>query len=74
MKNKKAGDKNNWKTEWKIKEEAKWYEVQQLYSTGQKKSKILLQWRETKIKLVYKGGNKERIQEIQRGIFLMNIV
>ena len=74
MKNKKAGDKNNWKTEWKKKQEAKWYEVQRLYSTGQKKSKILLQWRETKIKLVYKGGNKERTQETQKGIFLMNIV
>ena len=29
---------------------------------------------ETKIKSVYKGRNKERIQENQRRIFLMNIV
>ena len=29
---------------------------------------------ETKVESVYKGGNKEKIQETQRGIFLMNIV
>ena len=33
-----------------------------------------IQWKKTKIKSVYKGTNKERVQESQREIFLMNIV
>ena len=36
---------------------------------------IPLQWRETSIKSLYKGGgSKEKIQESQRGIFITNIV
>ena len=45
-----------------------------LFNRVEEENKIPIQWRETKIKSVYKGGNKERIQESQRGIFLMNIV
>ena len=75
MKNKKAGDKNNWKAEW-IKEGGS--EMVQslaiLFNRVEEENKIPIQWRETKIKSVYKGGNKERIQENQREIFLMNIV
>ena len=75
MKNKKAGDKNNWKTQW-IKEGGN--EMVQslatLFNRVEEENKILIQWKETKIKSVYKGGNKERIQESQREIFLMNIV
>ena len=75
MRNKKAADKNNWKTEW-IKEGGS--EMVQslaiLFNRVEKENKIPIQWRVTKIKSVYKGRNKERIQESQRGIFLMNIV
>ena len=75
MRNKKAADKNNWKTEW-IKEEGS--EMVQslatLFNREEEENKIPVQWRETKIRSVYKGGNKEKIQESQIRIFMMNIV
>ena len=75
MRNKKAGDKNNQKTEW-IKEGGS--EMVQnlatLFNRVEEENKIPIQWRETKIKSVYKGGNTGSIQESQTGIFLMNIV
>ena len=41
----------------------------------EEEGQILLQWRETSIKSLYKGGgSKEKIQESQRGIFITNIV
>ena len=74
MENKKAGDKNNSKTEW-IKEGGS--EMVQslaiLFNRVEEENKLPIQWRETKIKSVYKGGNKERIQ-ILKWIFLMNIL
>ena len=33
-----------------------------------------MQWRQTTIKSIYKGGNKANISESQRGIFLVNII
>ena len=45
-----------------------------LFNRAEEENKIPIQWRETKIKSVYKGGNTESIQESQTGIFLMNIV
>ena len=33
-----------------------------------------MQWRQTTIKSIYKGGNKVNISESQRGIFLVNII
>ena len=45
-----------------------------LFNREGEENKIPIQWRETKIKSVYKGGNKERIEESQKGIFLMNVV
>ena len=43
-----------------------------LLNRVEEENKIPIHWKETKTKSVYKGGNK--IQESQRGIFLMNIV
>ena len=41
----------------------------------EEEGQTLLQWRETSIKSLYKGGgSKEKIQESQRGIFITNIV
>ena len=75
MRNKKPADKNNWKTEW-IKEGGS--EMVQslatLFNREEEENKIPVQWRETKIRSVYKGGNKEKIQESQIRIFMMNIV
>ena len=36
--------------------------------------KLPTQWRETKVKSLYKGANRERIQENHTGMFQMNIV
>ena len=64
MENKKAGNKNNSKTEW-IKEGGS--EMVQslviLFNRVEEENKLPIQWKETKIKSVYKGGNKERIQK-----------
>ena len=40
-----------------------------LFNWVEEENKIPIQWKETKIKSVYKGENKERIQESQRRIF-----
>ena len=47
--------------------------VATLFNRVEKENKIPEEWRETKIKSVYKSGNKEGIQESQRGILLINI-
>ena len=72
---KKAGDKSNWKAEWRKEEgEVMAQSLATLFNRVEEENKIRIKWRETKIKSVYKGGNKERIQENKRGIFLVNIV
>ena len=38
-----------------------------LFNRVEEENKIPIQWRETKIKSVYKGGNTESIQESQTG-------
>ena len=45
-----------------------------LFNRVEEENKIPMQWRESKTKPVYKGGNKERIQKSQTGIFLMKTV
>ena len=46
-----------------------------IFNRFEEEGQILLQWRETSIKSLYKGGgSKEKIQENQRGIFITNIV
>ena len=72
MKNKKTGDKNNRKAEW-IKGGKMVQSVATLFNRVEE-NKIPIQWRETKINSVCKGGNKERIHENQKEIFLMNIL
>ena len=44
------------------------------FNRVKEENKILIQSREAKIKSVYKGENKERKQESQRGIFGINVV
>ena len=73
MKDTKTGDKNNWKAE-RIKEGGKMVQILATLSDRvEEENKISIKWRETKINSVYKGGNKERMQESQRGVFLMNM-
>ena len=75
MENKKVGDKNNWKAEWIKEGGSKMVQsLAILFNRVEVENKIPIQWRESKTKPVYKGGNKERIQKSQRGIFLMNTV
>ena len=52
-------NKNNWKAEW-IKEggEKMVQSLVTLFNRVEEKNKIMIQWRETKIKSFYKGGNK----------------
>ena len=60
IKNKKSGDKKNWKTE-RIKE-GRSEMVQSLvtlFDRVEEKNKTAIQQRETKVKSVYKGGNKK---------------
>ena len=46
-----------------------------IFNRVEEEGQILLQWRETSIKSLYKGGgSKEKIQESQRGISITNIV
>ena len=46
-----------------------------IFNRVEEEGQIPLQWRETSIKSLYKGGgSKEKIQESQRGIFITNIV
>ena len=45
-----------------------------LFNRVEEEDKIPIKWSETKIKSLYKGGNKEKIQKSERDIFLMNIV
>ena len=46
-----------------------------VFNRVEEEEQILLQWRETSIKTLYKGGgSKEKIQKSQRGIFITNIV
>ena len=73
MKNKRAEDKNNWKAEWiKGGGDEMVQSLATLFNRINKKT-IPIQWRETKIKSIYKGGNIEQIQESHKGIFLMDM-
>ena len=46
-----------------------------VFNRVEEEEQILLQWRETSIKTLHKGGgSKEKIQKSQRGIFITNIV
>ena len=45
-----------------------------IFKRVKEENKIPIHGRKTKLKSIYQGGNKERIQESQRGIFLTNTV
>ena len=70
----KKQDKNNWKTEWIKKLGGEM--VQSLLTPFNRieEKKLPTQWRETKVKSLSKGANRERIQENHTGMFQMNIV
>ena len=76
MKNKKSGDRSRWKAEW-LKEggDEMIESLTTIFNRVEEEGQIALQWRETSIKSLYKGGgSKEKTQESQRGIFITNIV
>ena len=76
MKNNKSGDRSRWKAEW-LKEggDEMIESLTTIFNRVEEEGQIPLQWRETSIKSLYKGGgSKEKIQESQRGIFITNIV
>ena len=60
IKNKKSGDQKNWKTE-RIKEGRSEMALSlvTLFDRVEEKNKTAIQQRETKVKSVYKGGNKK---------------
>ena len=75
MKNNKPGDRSRWKAEWPKEGGDEMIESLTTIFNRAEEGQIPLQWRETSIKSLYKGGgSKEKIQESQRGIFMTNIV
>ena len=76
MKSNKSGERSRWKAEW-LKEggDEMIESLTTIFNRVEEEGQIALQWRETSIKSLYKGGgSKEKIQESQRGIFMTNIV
>ena len=75
LKNKRASDRLGWRAEW-LKEggEEIVKSLSILFNRIEREQRTLMQWRQTTIKSVYKGGNKANISESQRGIFLVNII
>ena len=76
MKNNKSEDRSRWESEWLKEGEDDMIEsLTTIFNRVEEEGQIPLQWRETSIKSLYKGGgSKEKIQESQRGIFIINIV
>ena len=75
LKNKRANDRLGWRAEWLIEggeEIVKSLSI--LFNRIEREQRTLMQWRQTTIKSIYKGGNKANISESQRGIFLVNII
>ena len=75
LKNKRASDRLGWRAEW-LKEggEEIVKSLSILFNRIEREQRTLMQWRQTTIKSIYKGGNKANISESQRGIFLVNII
>ena len=75
LKNKRASDRLGWRAEW-LKEggEEIVKSLSILFNRIEREQRTLIQWRQTTIKSIYKGGNKANISESQRGIFLINII
>ena len=75
LENKRASDRLGWRAEW-LKEggEEIVKSLSILFNRIEREQRTLMQWRQTTIKSIYKGGNKANISESQRGIFLVNII
>ena len=75
LKNKRASDRLGWRAEW-LKEggEEIVKSLSILFNRIEREQRTLIQWRQTTIKSIYKGGNKVNISDSQRGIFLVNII
>ena len=69
LKNKRASDRLGWRAEW-LKEggEEIVKSLTILFNWIEREQKIIMQWRQTTIKSIYKAGNKANISEKQRGI------
>ena len=75
MKNKKASDRLGWKAKWiKGRGEEMVKSLYTLFNRVKTENQIPKQWQLTTVESIYKGGDKENIQENQRGIFLVNTV
>ena len=75
MKNKKAGDKNNWKAEWINKGGSEMVQsLAILVNKIEEENKISIHWRETKNVNQYTKEETKKGYKKVRGIFLMNIV
>ena len=60
MKNKKSGDRSRWKAEW-LKEggDEMIESLTTIFNRVEEEGQIALQWRETSIKSLYKGGGSK---------------
>ena len=74
-KNKRASDRLGWRAEW-LKEggEEIVKSLSILFNRIEREQRTLIQWGQTAIKSIYKGGNKCNISESQRGIVSVNII
>ena len=62
MKNKKSGDRSRWKAEWLKGGDEMIESLTTIFNRVEEEGQIALQWRETSIKSLYKGGgSKEKI-------------
>ena len=68
--NKNVGDRTGWKAEW-LKEG---YEMVSTFKGNEEERKIRKQLRETTIKSIYKGGQRENLSETQKEIFIINAI
>ena len=75
LKNKRASDRLGWRAEW-LKEggEEIVKSLSILFNRIEREQRTLIQWRQTTIKSIYKGGSKADMSESQRDIFLVNII
>ena len=75
LKNKRASDRLGWRADC-LKEggEEIVKSLSILFNRREREQRSLMQWRQTTIKSIYKGGNKANISENQREIFLANII
>ena len=66
LKNKRASDRLGWRADWLKEEIVKSLSI--LFNRTEREQRTLMQWRQTTIKSIYKGGNKANVSESQKGI------